>query len=149
MSDGLKIAIAGLGTVGTGTVALLAQHGALLKQRCGRAISVVAVSARNRDQDRGVDLSNAAWYDDATAMARDADADVVLELIGGEDGPAKAVCEAAIAAGRDRLAERGRILVRASGTEPLVRVMIEGEDGTQVVELTRQLAAAVDEALSV
>ena len=41
------------------------------------------------------------------------------------------------------------MLLRPSGTEPLVRVMIEGEDGTQVVELTRQLAAAVDEALSV
>ncbi len=34
------------------------------------------------------------------AMAREADVDVVVELIGGEDGPAKAVCEAAIAGGR-------------------------------------------------
>jgi len=156
LSDGLKIAIAGLGTVGAGTVALLAQHGALLEQRCGRAISVVAVSARNRDRDRGVDLSNAAWYDDATAMARDADADVVVELIGGEDGPAKAVCEAAIAAGRHvvsankaMLAHHGAAMARqaeaagvglyfeaaVAGGIPVVKALREGLAGNRITGL--------------
>jgi homoserine dehydrogenase len=41
-----------------------------------------------------------AWFDDSAAMAREADADVVCELIGGSDGIAKDTCEAAIAAGR-------------------------------------------------
>ncbi len=57
--------------------------------------------------------------------------------------------QTAVSATEALLGSRGRVLLRPSGTEPLVRVMIEGEDGTQVVELTRQLAAAVDEALSV
>ncbi len=57
--------------------------------------------------------------------------------------------QAAVSETEAQLGSRGRVLLRPSGTEPLVRVMIEGEDGTQVVELTRQLAAAVDEALSV
>lgn len=45
------------------------------------------------------------------------------------------------------LAERGRVLLRPSGTEPLVRVMVEGQDGEQVTTLARQLADAVQQAL--
>ncbi|MGB0496188.1 MAG: phosphoglucosamine mutase [Kangiellaceae bacterium] len=41
------------------------------------------------------------------------------------------------------LADTGRVLLRASGTEPLIRVMIEGEDGTQVERLAHQLADVV------
>ncbi len=100
MSSPLKVAIAGLGTVGAGTVQVLQEQAALLAARSGRPIEVTAVSARNRARDRGVDLSAYAWFDDPVAMARDADADVVVELIGGSDGPAKACCEAALAAGR-------------------------------------------------
>lgn len=40
------------------------------------------------------------WFDDPVAMAQNADADAIVELIGGEDGVAKAVFEAAIGAGR-------------------------------------------------
>lgn len=42
------------------------------------------------------------------------------------------------------LADTGRVLLRASGTEPLIRVMIEGEDETQVRQLTQQLANVVE-----
>jgi homoserine dehydrogenase len=100
LSAPLRIALAGLGTVGAGVVRVVAAQADLLAARCGRTVEVVAVSARNRAADRGVDISGFAWYDYPVAMAREADADVVVELIGGEDGPARAVCEAAIAAGR-------------------------------------------------
>jgi phosphoglucosamine mutase len=43
------------------------------------------------------------------------------------------------------LSERGRVLLRNSGTEPIVRVMVEGEDSTQVKELADMLATAVKE----
>ena len=45
-----------------------------------------------------------------------------------------------------KLAGKGRVLLRPSGTEPVVRVMIEGEDQAQVVQLTEDLASAVREA---
>ena len=96
----LKIAIAGLGTVGAGVLKLLAENGELLAQRCGRPISVTGVSARDKSRDRGVALGQAKWFDDAVALANEADADIIVELIGGSDGVAKRVCEAAIARGR-------------------------------------------------
>ncbi len=100
MSEPLNIAVAGLGTVGAGTLKLLAQQARLLEQRAGRPIRVVAVSARDRGRDRGVSIDGIQWFDDPVAMAKAPNIDAVVEVIGGADGPAKAVCEAAIAAGR-------------------------------------------------
>ena len=100
MTGPLKIAVAGLGVVGAETVRLIAAHGEMLAQRGGRPVNVTAVSARDKIKDRGIDFSSAAWFDDPVAMARESDAGVVCELIGGSDGVARDVCEAAIAAGR-------------------------------------------------
>jgi len=46
------------------------------------------------------------------------------------------------------LAGRGRVLLRPSGTEPVVRVMVEGEDGDLVATLCQQLAEVVEKALN-
>ncbi len=99
MTKPLKIAIAGLGTVGVGVVKLLQQEGDLLAARCGRPLELIAVSARSKDKNRGVDLACAAWVEDAKALA-DTDADLIIELIGGSEGPAKALVEAALAKGK-------------------------------------------------
>ena len=87
----LRIAIAGLGTVGAGVVKLLQAHGADLARRCGRPIEIVGVSARDRKRDRGVVLAGYRWHDDPLALAGLGDADVVVELIGGSEGPARAL----------------------------------------------------------
>ncbi len=89
--------MAGLGTVGGGVVKLLAQNSELLARRAGKRLEVVAVSARDKTKDRGLDLSGMTWHDDPRALAADADVDVVVELIGGAENPARAVVEAAIA----------------------------------------------------
>ena len=115
MSGALKIAIAGLGTVGAEVLQLLERNGAVLRQRCGRDIRVTAVSARARARARGVRLIVIAWFDDAVAMAREADAEVVVELIGGPDGVARAVCEAAIGAGR-HVVTANKALIAMHGT---------------------------------
>jgi phosphoglucosamine mutase len=43
----------------------------------------------------------------------------------------------------ERMAGRGRVLLRKSGTEPLLRVMVEGDDAVQVRAYAEQLAAVV------
>ena len=116
MSTELKIAVAGLGTVGAGTIELLTKQAGLLEQRCGRALQVTAVSARDRNRDRGVDLSPYQWFDDAVEMASKADADVIVELIGGSDGPAKALTEAAFRAGR-HVVTANKALIALHGAE--------------------------------
>src|SRR6185503_15584442 len=56
MSKPLKLGIAGLGTVGSGLLQLLAEHGPRLAQSLGRTIEVAGVSARTRAKQRGVSL---------------------------------------------------------------------------------------------
>lgn len=53
----------------------------------------------------------------------------------------------AVKSAEQRLAGRGRVLLRPSGTEPLVRVMVEGEDAQQVSAEANQLASIVAEAV--
>jgi len=96
----LRIAIAGLGTVGVGVMQLLATNRDLVTARTGRGIEVVAVSARERHKDRGIDISACAWEDDMTTLAGREDIDVVVELVGGSDGPALALSRAALARGK-------------------------------------------------
>ena len=52
----------------------------------------------------------------------------------------------AVAKAEDELADTGRIVLRASGTEPVIRVMVEGKDEEQVVSLAERLASIVAKA---
>ncbi|OUJ06885.1 homoserine dehydrogenase [Acetobacter malorum] len=96
----LRLGLAGLGTVGAGVIRLLNTNADLVTARAGRPLKVTAVSARDRTRDRGVDLSGMRWYDNAPDLVSDPDVDVVVELIGGSEGTARAVVEAALAAGK-------------------------------------------------
>jgi len=112
----LRIAIAGLGTVGVGVIRLLETNAKLIAARAGREIAVVAVSARDRGKDRGVDIARFAWEDDMTALARRADVDVVVELVGGSDGPALALSRAALGEGKG-LVTANKAMVAHHGLE--------------------------------
>jgi len=96
----LAVGLAGLGTVGGGVAALLRQNADLIAARAGRPIALTAVSARDRARDRGVPVSGLRWYEDPVALAADPALDVVVEAIGGADGPARALVEAALAAAK-------------------------------------------------
>jgi homoserine dehydrogenase len=100
MTRPLSIGVAGLGTVGAGVLKLLSDNAALIAARAGRPIIVTAVAARDRARDRGVPLEGLRWHTDAVMLAHDPDVDVVVELVGGSNGPAKALVEAALAAGK-------------------------------------------------
>lgn len=112
----LRIGVAGLGTVGGGVLKIVAAHGEMLAARAGRRIEIVAVSARNRSKDRGVDLSGIEWEDDPVALARRSDIDLVVEVIGGSDGPAKATTEAALRRGA-HVVTANKAMLAAHGAE--------------------------------
>jgi homoserine dehydrogenase len=131
----LKIAIAGLGTVGAGTLALLERQAELVALRAGRRIVVAAVSARDRRKDRGVDLSAVRWFDDAVAMAADPEVDVVVELIGGADGIALAIIETALAHAK-HVVTANKALMAHHGTALAVKAEAAG------VALTFEAAVA-------
>ncbi|MBC7132323.1 MAG: homoserine dehydrogenase [Roseovarius sp.] len=156
MTTPLRLGIAGLGTVGTGVVRIVRQKAALIAARAGREVTITAVSARNRDRDRGVSLAGYAWEDDPVALARRDDVDVFVELMGGSDGPAKAATEAAIAAGKDvvtankaMLAHHGQALALAAeaagrvirfeaavaGGIPVVKTLTEGLAGNEITRV--------------
>jgi len=149
----LRVGIAGLGTVGGGVVKLLSAQAELIAARAGRPIVVTAVSARDRGRDRGMSLECFTWHDDPVALADDPDVDVVVELIGGSDGPAKALAEKSIAAGKSvvtankaLLAMHGAALASAAekaglalgyeaavaGGIPVIKVLREGLAANQV-----------------
>ncbi len=122
----LTIGVAGLGTVGGGVLKLLADNADVVAARAGRPIVVTAVSARDRSRDRGLNTAGLRWYDDAAALAGDPGVDVVVELIGGSEGPARDLVEAALRAGKPvvtankaLLALRGAELAQLAGTTPL------------------------------
>jgi homoserine dehydrogenase len=121
----LKIAIAGLGTVGSGVLQLLDRQADLLTQRAGRRIIVAAVSARDRRRDRGADLSAVRWYEDAAAMAADPEIDVVVELIGGADGIARRVLDTALDHGK-HVVTANKALMAHDGTRLAARAEKKG-----------------------
>ena len=96
----LKVGIAGLGVVGAGVVRLLDQQAGMLAARAGRPIKVVAVSARDKRKKRDMPKGSWRWYADALDLVGDPEVDVVVELIGGSEGKARALVEAALKAGK-------------------------------------------------
>ncbi len=156
MTHPLSVAVAGLGTVGGGVLKLLRDNADIITARAGRPIAVTAVSARDRTRDRGVSLAGLRWYDDPVALAADPAVDVVVELIGGSDGPARALVQAAIAAGKPvvtankaLLAVHGAALAAAAeergvplafeaavaGGIPVIKALREGLAGNRILRI--------------
>jgi homoserine dehydrogenase len=152
MTKPLRVAVAGLGTVGAGVLKLLGTHGELITSRSGRAVAVTAVSARDRKKKRPVDLSGLRWFDDPLAMAADPEVDVVVELIGGSDGVAKALIETAIAKGKHvitankaLMAVHGAALARAAeGAKVALAYEAAVAGGIPVIKSLREGLAAND-----
>lgn len=112
MADALRIGIAGLGTVGAALVNLLQQRKNELAVTCGRAIEIVAVSARNRNRDRGIDLTGIDWYESPIELAEKADIDVFVELMGGASGAADLSVRAALGRGLHVVTANKALLAR-------------------------------------
>ncbi|MCW8914751.1 MAG: homoserine dehydrogenase [Magnetovibrio sp.] len=150
-----KVAIAGLGTVGGGTVKVLRDHADVIAKRCGRPVVISAVSALSKD-GLDFDVSGYEWYGDAVDMANNCDADLLVELIGGSDGIAKTVVEAALSAGRhvvtankalvahhgaalDKLAEENNVSLNydaaVAGGIPVIKTIRESLAGNNITKV--------------
>ena len=90
----LKIGIAGLGNVGE-EVAYQIINGFKVQKNLFD-IEIIAVSAKSKDKKRKVDISNIDFYDNPLEMASNPNLDLVIELIGGDEGVAKDLCFASL-----------------------------------------------------
>ena len=156
MANSLKLGLAGLGTVGAGTLRLLAVRGNELAARAGRNLEVVAVSARDHNKRRDADISGFRFVADPAALAKDAEIDVFVELIGGEEGVAREAVEAALTAGKHvvtankallahhgprlaALAEKHGVALNfeaaVAGGIPVVKVMRESLQGNDIARV--------------
>ena len=156
MAEPLKVGLAGLGTVGSAVVELLEQGRDKLLARCGRAIEIVAISARSRSKKRTFDPRKFRWVGDPVVLARDPTIDVLVEVIGGATGPAKLAVETALAAGKPvvtankaLLAARGQKLAAlaerhgvalnfeasVAGGIPIVKTLREGLNGASFARI--------------
>jgi homoserine dehydrogenase len=132
---------------------MLHDNAGLIAARAGRPIKVTAVSARNRARDRGQAINALRWHDDPIGLAVDPDVDVVVELIGGSEDPARALVLAALDAGKPvvtankaLLARHGAALADAAerngvalayeaavaGGIPVIKTLREGLAGNQI-----------------
>ncbi|HEY9079151.1 homoserine dehydrogenase [Magnetovibrio sp.] len=154
-SEPFKVAIAGLGTVGGGTVKVLRDHADVIAKRCGRPVVISAVSALTKE-GLDFDVSGYQWYGDAVDMAKNSDADLLVELIGGSGGVAKTVVETALSAGRhvvtankaliahhgaalDKLAEENSVSLNyeaaVAGGIPVIKSIREGLAGNNITKV--------------
>jgi phosphoglucosamine mutase len=69
-----------------------------------------------------------------------------IPLQGNADPMQSSAVQQSVVQAETRLAGRGRVLLRSSGTEPLIRVMVEGEDELLVTQLANEIAAQVEQA---
>ena len=156
MDAPLRLGIAGLGTVGSALVNLLQKKADTFTERCGRPIVVTAVSARDRNRNRDCDISSAKWFDDPVELAASPDVDVIVELIGGTEGPALECARKALACGKHvvtankamlayhglelaKIAEDNGLLLNyeaaVAGGIPIVKTMRESLAGNDVTRV--------------
>jgi homoserine dehydrogenase len=149
-----RLGVAGLGTVGAGLIGFLKERPEFAP--AGGRAEIAGVSARSRSRPRPVDISDLRWFDDPVAMAQSPDIDVLVELIGGSDGTAKAAVEAALRQGKPvvtankaLIAEHGRelaALAEAHGAPLIFEAAVMG--GTPAVKMLRE-AMVGDEVVAV
>ena len=153
----MNIAIAGLGTVGAEVARQLIHHQEVTAKRAGMALKVTAVSARTEGRDRGFSMDGIAFVANPVDLASRADVDMVVELIGGDEGPALNLIETALNAGKSvvtankaLLAKHGAGLARlaeehdaylageaaVAGGIPVLKMLREGLSGNKISRIS-------------
>ena len=121
----LRVGMIGIGTVGAGTLRVLARNQALIAARAGRGIELVVVAARNLARAAGtIGDSGVALTDDPMAVATHPGVDVVVEVAGGT-GAARDWVLAAIAHGK-HVVTANKALLAVHGNEIFAAARAQG-----------------------
>ena len=114
MGQELKIAVAGIGTVGAGVIQNIFEKRALFVQRTSVTLRVTDISSRTKT-GRSVDITPYNWHDNPLDLVQ-TNADVIVETIGGESGIAYDLIKAALEAGK-HVVTANKALLAVHGNE--------------------------------
>ena len=149
----IGIGIAGLGTVGSEVARQLIKNKKFYKSKTGLNLELVAISAKNKNKDRGFDTSNIQWIDNAVDLNSNKKVDIVVELIGGQDGVPLKLCENSINNNKSivtankammskhgfrlaKLAESNNVSIgfeaAVAGCIPIIKSLRDGLSGTKI-----------------
>jgi homoserine dehydrogenase len=120
----VKIGILGLGTVGCGTISVLARNGQEIARRAGREISIVQASARDLKKKRPCATEGIQLVQDPHEVVRNPEIEVVVELIGGDE-PARTLVLEAIAHGK-HVVTANKALIAVRGNEIFAQAQKKG-----------------------
>ena len=163
----IKIGIAGLGNVGEEVAHQLING--YVSQNKLFVIKLCGISAKSKSKKRKTDFSNIPFFDDAILMSKSDDIDVIIELIGGDDGIAKDLCFSAlnnnksvITANKALVAKHGKELAdlaeknnlffsfeaAVAGGIPILKLIREGLIGNKINKVTGILNGTANYILS-
>ncbi|MCR4301963.1 MAG: homoserine dehydrogenase [Sulfuricaulis sp.] len=120
----VKIGILGLGTVGGGTVSVLARNAQEITRRAGREIRIAQASARDLKKKRSCPMDGIQLVQDPSEIVRNPEIDVVIELIGGYE-PARELVLAAINNGK-HVVTANKALIALHGNEIFAQAQKKG-----------------------
>ena len=155
--NSIGIGIAGLGTVGAEVAKQLIKNKNYLEKKSGTELNLVAVSARNKSLDRGIDLKNIDWIDDAENIFNHKKVNLVVELIGGSEGVPLNLCKNTLQNGKSivtankamlsahgydlaKIAEEKKVSIAyeaaVAGCIPIIRSLRDGLSGTRIKSIS-------------
>jgi homoserine dehydrogenase len=155
VTDALRVAVLGCGSVGSQVVRLLTEHAADLRARVGAPVELVGIAVRRLDASRDVQIPDGLLTTDADGLVARDDVDLVIEVIGGIE-PARSLILSAlengasvVTANKALLAEDGPTLFEAAdkagrdlyyeaavaGAIPIVRPLRESLAGDRVTRV--------------
>lgn len=86
MNKKLFLGIVGLGTVGSGVIKSLELNSETFKRKYGMEYEILGVSASDKNKSRSIKIDHYPWFDDPLSIPDIEKINVIIELVGGEDG---------------------------------------------------------------
>ena len=127
----IGIGVIGLGNVGQGVIKIISDNITLIEQKTNTKVYISGISASNKNKQREIQIDKYKWFDDPISLTQDKNTDIVIELIGGEDGIALEVVESSINAGKNvitankaLIAKKGNYLLKLA-EESNVKLLFE------------------------